>query len=1028
MVRIMKKKCLALFIVLSLLLNISVYAFADDTTYAADVDPEVSSEYQEVQSNSDPISVDTINETELPYAQDTQVVIANDYSEDTVSDDFVPVNENTGYPEDAASVDPYYLSSEQPGSSLFFPSEEEKSISDEFDNSSSRSLSEEDTDNNGQFEEIILETDEFSAGYVLISKDTVAYSDPFSMTVDGFFSEDSIVYAEKNDGPEENGTEWLRIIFDTEEKRTAGQECSFLYIPATSAIAISEEESAILVDELSAENETRYYQDYLLPTASYMNLVARESTDPEEEENKETITAEGENQVKKVFSEPANAGVDAKSTNTGFATAIEITDYSIAPSNEKIWYSGTLDSSVDALVYSITLPASGYLEISGNTTLTDVFYRIYNPNKHQVASVLKSQTNTASNAISCGWHLKKGTYYILFLKYQNYTGSINFQVMYEGASESFSDSGQDDSMSGANSIAVNTDYVGHIGLAGDVDYYRFTLPSAGSVALELNAFNGSVKYEIFDSSGTLQTGYNKTSYTYRFEQLFEKYDLAKGLYYLKISSGGEHYTDAGNYGFYLGYINIKQHPSGTTVNVGTNVNFSVVATGAFLTYQWQFRNAGSSVWNDSGLEGSDTSTLTVPAISQRAGLYYRCMIKDVRGNIAYTNAARLNINLTITKQPQNAVGQIGNTVSFAVEAAGNQLSYRWQYRAPGSTAWQNSGIETSCSKTFKVPVIAGRNNMSYRCVITDEFGNTTTSNVVVLTINLKIIQQPASISTTAGKTVKFYVGATGSGLKYQWQYRPWNASTWNNSGLAGSNTNTLTVNASSSNNGMYYRCIVSSGSSRVASDQALLKVQTAQNSGPVITKQPSNAFAYIDETATFHVDVSGENIDDYQWQYLIYGQKTWKDSNLTGSHFDTLKVPVTAARNRMSFRCIITNTSGKSVVSSSATLYTKINILIETFGWYRCNEDGEMTTLSLDATGTGLSYQWQYLAPGSSQWRNSECEGSHSSRLFFKNSFQRFYTLFRCVVKDCNGNMVVSKPVEHPDFYGTFGYANIPIT
>lgn len=100
-----------------------------------------------------------------------------------------------------------------------------------------------------------------------------------------------------------------------------------------------------------------------------------------------------------------------------------------------------------------------------------------------------------------------------------------------------------------------------------------------------------------------------------------------------------------------------------------------------------------------------------------------------------------------------------------------------------------------------------------------------------------ITSQPASATRTATASVTFTVAATGGPLTYQWQSSP-NNSSWANIGGATSTSYTFTT--SYSNNGTYYRCIVSNASGSTASNSALLTVNAlltapALSSGTVMT-------------------------------------------------------------------------------------------------------------------------------------------------------------------------------------------------
>jgi hypothetical protein len=67
----------------------------------------------------------------------------------------------------------------------------------------------------------------------------------------------------------------------------------------------------------------------------------------------------------------------------------------------------------------------------------------------------------------------------------------------------------------------------------------------------------------------------------------------------------------------------------------------VTATGAGLTYQWQYYTGSN--WVDSGLAGNKTATLSVGATTARNGQKYRCLITDANGVTTTSSAATLTV-------------------------------------------------------------------------------------------------------------------------------------------------------------------------------------------------------------------------------------------------------------------------------------------------------------------------------------------------------------------------------------------------
>ena len=73
--------------------------------------------------------------------------------------------------------------------------------------------------------------------------------------------------------------------------------------------------------------------------------------------------------------------------------------------------------------------------------------------------------------------------------------------------------------------------------------------------------------------------------------------------------------------------------------------FAVTAYGEGLTYQWQYKIAGSSKWRDSSpaTAGYDTAELEVVGTAKRNGYQYRCIVTDAHGGTVTSKAAVLTV-------------------------------------------------------------------------------------------------------------------------------------------------------------------------------------------------------------------------------------------------------------------------------------------------------------------------------------------------------------------------------------------------
>ena len=113
---------------------------------------------------------------------------------------------------------------------------------------------------------------------------------------------------------------------------------------------------------------------------------------------------------------------------------------------------------------------------------------------------------------------------------------------------------------------------------------------------------------------------------------------------------------------------ITSHPQNVTTDAGQTAEFTVVATGDGLTYQWQKQNGDD--WTD--LSGKTAATLSIPATLEDNGSVYRCVIKDAisdkqpGGYTLTSESAALTVveAPAITGQPQNVTTEAGKEATF----------------------------------------------------------------------------------------------------------------------------------------------------------------------------------------------------------------------------------------------------------------------------------------------------------------------------------------------------------------------------
>lgn len=245
-----------------------------------------------------------------------------------------------------------------------------------------------------------------------------------------------------------------------------------------------------------------------------------------------------------------------------------------------------------------------------------------------------------------------------------------------------------------------------------------------------------------------------------------------------------------------------------TVAEGEVAKFSVTAEGVGLTYQWQYLSS-AKVWTNATASGNKTPNLLITTARKHNGLQYRCKITDLYGKTIYSRVVTLKVTvLMIQSQPSNFYARAGSTAKFSVVASGNGLKYQWQYKTSSGGKWQAATVSGNKTANLTVPATMARNGFYYRCKVSDSKGNVLYTKEAKLTVAvLKINTQPVNRKLAVGKTAVFTVKATGTNLKYQWQYRTPNG-TWKNASATGNKTATLKVPVTAAKNGYQYRCMI----------------------------------------------------------------------------------------------------------------------------------------------------------------------------------------------------------------------------
>lgn len=133
---------------------------------------------------------------------------------------------------------------------------------------------------------------------------------------------------------------------------------------------------------------------------------------------------------------------------------------------------------------------------------------------------------------------------------------------------------------------------------------------------------------------------------------------------------------------------------------------------------------------------------------------------------------------------------------------------------------------------------------------------------------------------------------------------------------------------------------------------------------------------------------------------------------MEGSQTAALSVPVTNARDGQKYRCVVTGENGASVISN--VVYLTVGAVDTTPVIVAQPEDftgaaGETAQFTVQATGTGLTYQWQYSNAGSNIWRNSSMEGNDTDTISVMAASYRNGQKYRCIVTAEDGRSITTE-------------------
>ena len=381
---------------------------------------------------------------------------------------------------------------------------------------------------------------------------------------------------------------------------------------------------------------------------------------------------------------------------------------------------------------------------------------------------------------------------------------------------------------------------------------------------------------------------------------------------------------------------ITQQPLSDTVVAGGLVNFTVVATGTSLRYQWQKNN----VTITGATEASYTISAAVPS---DAGLY-RVIVSNTFGRDTSVNVSLVVQTLpVIVMHPRDTSAIAGQTAVFSVSASGSDpLSYQWQKNGVNINGATGPVLTLS-------PVHASDSGL-YRAIVSNEWGSAISDRArLFVFLPPQIAAQPHDTTVRQGQTAMFTVVASGTTpLTYRWQKNRVTIASF------AARAATYTITSTQLQDSGAYRVVVSNPYGSDTSSEAFLKClppNPSDTSPPQIIVQPRDTAVLLGGTASFFVVAVSAASVTYRWE---------KDGmQIRGAQGTSYTIGSAIAQDAGQYRAIVSNQYGQDT-SNAAILVVGTPPVITQQPAPATVEEGGAVGFSVVAAGTApLAYQWQ---------------------------------------------------------------------
>jgi hypothetical protein len=450
---------------------------------------------------------------------------------------------------------------------------------------------------------------------------------------------------------------------------------------------------------------------------------------------------------------------------------------------------------------------------------------------------------------------------------------------------------------------------------------------------------------------------------------------------------------------------ITLDPVDQTLCSGVAASMSITHSGSGLTYQW--RKGGIALTNGGTLSGATSATLTISSLVSSDAGSYTCEISNGCTPVEVSTAALLTVNAlpTITLNPIDQNVCTGANIQLTVAGTGTALSYSWS--KDGTPLSDGGDISGSTTSTLDIVNADASDIGNYTCTISGTCIPSVTSSAAAVNVGVSalIVSQPSSTSACTGSNTSFSVTASGVGLTYQWFK---DSSPLANGGVfSGTTTTTLTLSSiTASEIGDYTVEVSSTCGAPLTSAIASLSLGGSSAS---ITTQPSNVSPCAGSSVTISIVAAGSGLN-YQWQKG--GVPLVDGGNISGASTPDLTISSASTLDEGTYACLVSGACGTPVTSSISVLAigSSPTVTAQPVSANVCL--GQQASFVTTVSGGGLSYQWEFRAPGGTYVavvNGGNISGATTNGLVIDNAQFVNRGNYRCVVSSgCAGGTITA--------------------